>query len=209
MRTTKQRGLAEALWPVGRRRVLGLLLADPERELHLRELVRRTELAPATVQAEVVRLTAAGILERRREGRQVYYRANRTCPIFPELRGLVLKTVGLADVLREALEPVRVEVRAAFVFGSVAEGQTRNESDVDLMVIGEATLRSLAGGLQEAQRALGREINAVTMRPREFADRVAGEDHFLRTVLEGPKIFLIGDAEQLAGLGKERPAAEA
>jgi len=192
--------IAEALWPVARRRVLGLLLTDPDRELHLREISRRTELAPATVQREVLSLASAGILRRRREGRQVYYGADRACPVFPELQGLLLKTAGLADVLRRALEPLQDRVELAFVFGSVADGTATTTSDVDLMVIGEVSLRDLAAGLRQAREKLSREINAATIGPQDFAERVASGDHFLTSVLVQPKIFVLGEEDDLGRL---------
>lgn len=204
-----ERSVADALWPVTRRRVLGLLLADPEQEWHLREIVRRTELAPATVQREVLSLAEAGILARRREGRQVYYRADPACPIFPDLQAIVLKTVGLADVLRNALEPLRQRIAAAFVFGSVAEGTSAGGSDVDLMVITRASLADVVEALRPAQERLGREINPVRVTPKEFKNRLAEGDHFLRTVLDRPKLFLIGDQDAVEGLADERPPEEA
>jgi predicted nucleotidyltransferase len=196
--------LAATLWPAVRRRVLGLLLGGRDRELHLREIARQVHLAPATVQREVARLTEAGILERRREGRQVYYRANQSCPIFPELRGLILKTVGLAGVLRRALESLHDRVELAFLFGSVARGDSTNQSDVDLMVIGRVTLRQLAPGLRAAQATLGREVNPTVMSVDEVADRAARADHFIASVLAQPRVFLIGGEDDLSRLAESR-----
>ncbi len=206
---TKRRGLAEVLWPLTRRRVLGLLLADPEQEWHLREIVRRTDLAPATVQREVVSLYQGGILARRRGGRQVYYRADRACPIFSELQAIILKTIGLAQVLREALEPLRDQIASAFVFGSVAEGTHTSDSDVDLMMITRAPLLDLANALQPAHHRLAREINPVRITPEEFRDRLQRRDHFIHSVLGGPKIFLMGDEDALDRLAPHRPSEEA
>jgi predicted nucleotidyltransferase len=188
--------------------VLGLLFGHAEEEFHLRELARRTSLAPATVQREVGSLVGAGILERRRSGRQVYYRANRSSPLFLDLHRLVLKTVGLADVLREALAPLRDRIRCAFIFGSAARGDLMNHSDVDLMVIGEVAQWDLVPPLRTAEDALSREVNAVTMRPHEFLNRLVEEQPFLLNVLRDPKIYLIGDEDELARMAAERPAAE-
>jgi predicted nucleotidyltransferase len=207
MEQTSTLSPAQALWPLARRKVLGLLFGPSDQELHLREIARRTGLAPATVQREVASLARAGILERRRSGRQVYYRANPTCPLFRDLRGLMLKTVGLADVLREALEPLRDRIRCAFIFGSAARGDLLNDSDVDLMVIGEVSLRELVAPLRSAEADLSRPANAVTMRPEEFTGRVAQEQPFLANVLRGPKILLIGDEDELDAMAAERSAA--
>ena len=208
MERTTTHSPAEALWPLARRKVLGILLGNPEGELHLRELARRAGLAPATVQREVASLTHAGLLERRRSGAQVYYRANRSSPLFLDLHRLVLKTVGLADVLREALEPLRDRIRCAFIFGSAARGDLMSHSDVDLLVIGEVGLWDLTPALEEVEARVSREVNPVTMRPYEFADRLAEEQPFILNVLRDPKVYLIGDEDELARMGAAGRAAE-
>ncbi|MBM3472362.1 MAG: MarR family transcriptional regulator [Armatimonadetes bacterium] len=208
MERTSRRSVAEALWPLARRKVLGLLFGPPDVEFHLREIARRTGLAPATVQREVGALAQAGLLERRRSGHQVYYRANRSSPLFLDLHRLVLKTVGLADVLRDALEPLREGVRAAFIFGSAARGDLMDHSDIDLMIIGEVTLRELTPPLGEAQATLSRPVNAVTMRPHEVAERLAAEEPFLLNVLGGPKLFLVGGQDELDAMAAGRSIAE-
>jgi len=206
---TKRKSLIDALWSMTRQRALGLLLADPEREWHLREIARRIDLAPATVQREVLSLHEAGVLTRRRSGRQVYYRADRSCPIFSELQAIVLKTVGLADVLRQALEPLRQRIAVAFVFGSVADGTSGSGSDVDLIVITALPVVELVEALRPAQEHLGRDINPVRMTPDECRDLVEGDDHFLRTVLDGPKLFLIGDQDALDRLAQKGASQDA
>ena len=208
MRTARA-GLTDVLFPQARLKVLGLLLPDPDQRRHLREIARRVGLAPATVQREVTALAGAGILLREREGHQVYYRANRQCPIFPELQGIALKTNGLADVLREMLAPFREEIELALIFGSAAAGTMHAGSDVDLLVVGGVGLFDLTTALDDAERRLGREVNAVTMRRDEFAERLEAGEHFLTTVLARPVIFLIGDEDELGRLGRRRAAAAA
>jgi len=203
---TVRTGTVEALWPKARRRILGLLLARPDQELHLRDIARQTGMAPATVQREVTSLHEAGILTRRHDGHQVKYGADRSCPIFLELQGIALKTVGLADVLRRALEPVQDRMVVAFVFGSLAAGEATNRSDVDLMVLGQVGLRELVPMIREAMSALGREINLVTMSTAEFRQRIADNEHFITGVLRDPKIFLIGDEDELRQLGQPEAA---
>jgi len=206
---TQKRTLAEALWPKARRRILGLLLAKPEEEWHLRDIARATDLAPATVQREVTSLHEAGLLTRRRDGNQVKYGADRSCPIFPELQGIVLKTVGLADVLRQALQPLRDRIDAAFVFGSLAKGEATSESDVDLMIIGGISLRDLVPVLQDGERTLSREINPVTMSAKEFSKRIAEGEHFVTSVLRDPRIYLIGDENELERLAERGTTSQA
>jgi len=197
------------LWPKARRRILGLLLAKPEEEWHLRDIARATDLAPATVQREVTSLHEAGLLTRRRDGNQVKYGADRSCPIFPELQGIVLKTVGLADVLRQALQPLRDRIDAAFVFGSLAKGEATSESDVDLMIIGGISLRDLVPVLQDGERTLSREINPVTMSAKEFSKRIAEGEHFVTSVLRDPRIYLIGDENELERLAERGTTSQA
>ncbi|MBI5547630.1 MAG: toxin-antitoxin system toxin subunit [Deltaproteobacteria bacterium] len=182
------------------------LLFDVEgRELHLRELARRANLSEATLRQELKRLTGLYRVERRQDGNRTYYRANRQHPLYPELRGLVLKTTGLADVLREALGVEGIGV--AFVFGSLASGAEQPESDVDLMVIGTLTLRQLASRLSGISERLGRELNPYALTPQEYAARRLDGEHFLTSVLAAPKLFVIGDEDELEALGGERVAS--
>ena len=198
-----RRGMAEALWPAVRRRVLGLLFLAPDKEWHLREIARRTHLSPSTVQREVRSLAEAGILGRRIESARAYYRANRKSPIFSELHHLMVKTAGLADVLREALAGVK-PVQVAFVFGSLAKGSGDANSDVDVLIVTDASFADISAALLPAQERLGREINPTVYSPEEFADRLRKKHHFLMRVLQEPKIILIGTPDDLEQMG--RPA---
>jgi predicted nucleotidyltransferase len=186
--------------------LLALFLGHPDQPLYLRETVRRAGLAHGAVQRELRRLTEAGVLRRTVQGRQTYYQANRDCPIFPELRGLLLKTTGLADVLRAALRPLAPRVRIAFVYGSLARGEAGAGSDVDLMVIGRVTFASVVAATGPAQGQLGREINPSVYPPDEFRKKLAVGNPFLQNVLNGPKLFVVGDARELAGLAQQRLA---
>lgn len=192
--------MADALFPAVRQGVLCALLTQPTRELHLREIARRAGLAPATVQREVVALTGAGILERRTAGRQVFYRANPQCPIVPELQGLMLKTVGLASVLAEALDPLGERVQYTAVFGSTAAGTALADSDVDLLVVGDVTLTELVSHLREARERLGREINIVSLSRTALAAAVRDGEAFITNVLNGPHIALKGEWDELGRL---------
>ena len=200
---------ADALFGKVRQEVLGLLFGNPDRDFYQQEIAQRASARLSAVQRELQRLEAAGLITSRRRGRQVYYQANRRAPLFPELHGLALKTTGLADVLRAALAPLADNIQVAFIFGSLAAGDERPDSDVDLMVIGETGLRGLAERLFEADVQLGREINKVTVRPQEWADRLAEKDHFLTNVSRRPKTFLIGDEHELDAIGRTRTLAAA
>jgi predicted nucleotidyltransferase len=177
--------------------ILARTLLAPDRELYLRELVRLTGLAVRTVQVAVGRLVAADLLLERRSGNRRYFRANERHPLFRPLRELLLKTAGLVGVLRDALGTQGVEF--AFVFGSMAAASgARAASDVDLLIVGELGLREAVRRLAPAHDRLGREINPVVWSRAEYDRRRAQGDHFLATVLAGPRAVVageLGDAE--------------
>jgi uncharacterized protein len=133
----------------------------------------------------------------------VYFQANAESPIYGELRGLVVKTVGVADVLRAAIAPIATMIRAAFIYGSVAKGQERRASDVDLMVIGEVSFAATSEALGQAQKSIGREVNPSVYTPADLRAKLVAKNHFLLNVLKGDKIFLIGDDRELARLAKK------
>lgn len=191
------------LLPEYRRRVLGLLLLHPDDALHGREIARRAGLPAGTVTRELVKLADAGLLQRERRGNQQIYSANKAHPIFAELASILRKTSGLADVLIDALAPVADQLRAAFVFGSVARGEETAGSDIDLMLIGELDFARAVQLLHPAQAQLGREINPKVFSAAEFAGAAHGP--FLRDVLGKPKIFLLGDERELEEVGRRQP----
>lgn len=194
--------LAATLFGKTRRAILSLTFARPGEPFYLRQLMRAAGVGRGTVQREVEALTRAGILRRIVRGRQVYYEANPECAVFPELRSLVVKTAGVADVLRGALAPLAERLRVAFVYGSVARGAERPGSDVDLMVIGDAGFGEVVAALATAQDILGREVNPTVYPPDEFRSKRAGRQHFVSSVLKGEKIFVVGDERELARLAK-------
>lgn len=189
----------ETLFPKVRGEVLRLLFADPERALHLREIARLAGLAIGTVQGEVARLRAAELLLARRDGNRLYFRANREHPLFPELRGIALKTTGLRKQLAAALEGL-AGVDLAFVYGSFAAGTAEAGSDIDLMVIGTVGLRKLAPRLREAAETLGREINPHVLSPASFAGKRDAGDAYVGRVIAEPKVWIKGSDDELAQL---------
>jgi DNA-binding transcriptional ArsR family regulator len=180
--------------------VLRLLFGVEPREVHLRDLTRRSGLALRTVQQELARLGSAGLVTSRRDGNRVYYGANRNSPVYADLRSIVLKTAGLADVLRSALQGADVEL--AFVFGSIAAESARSESDIDLMVIGPLGLRRLAKALHGVALRIGREINPHVLTREEFVRRKRLGDHFISSLLASPRLFIVGTDDELAKLGR-------
>lgn len=187
------------LFPQVRAEVLRLLFAEAARELHLRDLTRQSGLGLGTVQGELEKLSKADLVMSRRDGNRRYYRANASHPLFPDLQQLVLKTSGLRDVLVDALKSVK-GIEVAFVFGSLAAGAARAASDVDLLVIGDASLRTVAPGLRRAGEKLGREINPVTMTTVEYV-KGKKKHPLLLDIADKEKLFIIGGADELERLG--------
>lgn len=154
------------------------------------------------VSVELARLTAMGLLKVRQEGRQKYYQANVSCPVFTELRGLVLKTAGLGDVLKNALKPLAHRLRVVFIFGSFVKGDETTESDIDLFILGDTGLKEISAVLAPAGRQLRREINPVIYVPQEFRKKIKERQHFATHLLKEKKFFLIGgenDLKEFAG----------
>lgn len=187
----------DALFPATRRAILATLLLQPGREWYFRDLAKHLRLRPSSLTRELKNLTEAGVLRRRQDGNRVYYQADPACPFLPELRGLMLKTAGLVDVLRDALRPARDQIVCAFVYGSVARGEEVAESDIDLMIIGHTTRFALAKPIQQAALRLARPVNPTLYKPEEFAKKAASDEHFVQAVLEKEKLFAIGDAHDL------------
>lgn len=179
-------------------RVLSELLEEPEREFSFAELVGLTGANRESVHRALRRAQAAGLVCRRRVGNQFLYRARVESPILAEMTALMAKTHGIQRLLKEVLAaagPPQVEV--AFLFGSVAGGASRDDSDIDLMVVGAATRIDLARMLREAQGRIGRRINAVAYAREEVARRLEVGDAFFLEVWAQPKVMLIGTEDEL------------
>jgi len=184
--------LAETLLPKARLAVLAELTGVGSTGLHLREIARRAGLNSKTVMRELHALRDAGILLSNHIGRQVIYRLNPGCPIYEELRAIIRKTVGLADVLQEVLAPLNDRIDLAYVYGSHASGEESVESDVDLMIVGEVSLREVSPSLRQAREMLRRQINPTLYRGEEYRLALAEENSFVRRVHDGPRIEIIG-----------------
>ena len=189
----------DSLLPGTRQRVLAATLMHPDRWWFVRDMARHLGVAPSNAHRELKALSLAGILQRREEGTQVYFRANQACPVYPELRGLVRKTVGLLSVLEEALGSLSARILVAFVHGSFARGDETAESDVDLLVIGDVSLGEVSRVLSRVEAELLREVNPTVFSQAEFRRRIAKGDHFLTSVLGEEKLFVLGTADELEG----------
>ena len=180
-------------------RVLAVLFGNPGRSFYANELITLAGSGTGAVQRELARLESAGLATVSRIGNQKHYQANAAAPVYAELRGLVLKTSGLADVLRVALGPLAARISAAFVYGSIAKGEDTAQSDIDLMVISETlTYADLFAALEAAANQLGRKVNPTVYSPQELDKRRRADNAFIKRVWSQPKLWVIGGAHDVA-----------
>lgn len=193
-------GLADALFPRVRQRVLALLFGNPDRSFFLSEVVSLAQSGSGAVQRELASLAQAGLLTVRTQGNQKHYQANAKAPVFAELRSLVLKTSGAVDVVRAALAPLSTQITCACIYGSVARQEDTAASDVDLLVISPALgYAETFGAIEAASQQLSRKINPTIYTPEEWRKRRQQKNAFVAKVLKEPKLWLIGSEESLRG----------
>lgn len=197
LRNMRKRRAIDALISGVRQGVLRLTYGQPERWWYLSELAGELGTTPSSIQRELESLARTGILAMRREGRRTYYRAEENNAIFPELRSIVDKTLGISDQVRSAIEPLKRRIAVAFLYGSVVRHEDRATSDIDLFVVGQAGLAALAPIASKLERRFRRAVNPTVMTPAELRKRHAASDHFVTSVLQGKKEFLIGDEQAL------------
>lgn len=201
-------GLGEILFGKARRSVIALLFGRPGGSYYLREIVAHASTGVSQVQKELERLVGAGLVTREQRGRQVYYRSNPDSPIFEELRGIAVKTFGVADVLRQGLAPFAGRIQAAFIYGSVAKGTDTASSDIDLMVVSDGLSYSdVFPAIAEVEGRLGRKINPTFHGGDELRLKIREKNAFVSRMLQQPKIFLIGsngDLPKPRKSGKDR-----
>lgn len=198
--------LLDLLFGTYRQRALTQLLLHPDSSYHVRELARLTGTTPGTLHKELARLAAAGLLLREQQGNQIRYRANPACPVFPELAGLMRKTSGAVSVMADALHTLASPPQLALIFGSLARGEENANSDVDLLIIGDATFGDTIKALYPAQEQLQREINPVIYTAAEFTRRLNAQEPFISNLLANPKLFVIGTEHDLGKLAGHPPA---
>lgn len=190
--------LADALFPKGRQRVLAVLFGNPGRSFYANEVIALAQSGTGAVQRELAALSEAGLLTVTRQGKQKHYQANADAPVFAELRGLVLKTMGLADVLSAALAPLASQIDVAFVYGSVTRQQDTAHSDIDLMIVSVGlAYAEVFGALESACATLSRQVNPTLYTPAELVKRISQDNAFVTRVLQQPKIWLIGTEKDI------------
>jgi DNA-binding transcriptional ArsR family regulator len=200
--------LAEILSSRVREQVFLHLFDGQGRELHMRELERRSGVSIGTIQTELKKLNRLDLVVSRRDGNRLYYRANQEHPVYIDICSLVAKTSGIIGLLHTAVEDLP-EITCAFLFGSLAEGTAAAQSDIDLMIIGSVGLRRLSAVFKEIAQTAGREINPYILSAQEFTQRVQSQDHFMQNVMKTSKIFIKGGEDDLAELAGQRLAPPA
>ena len=198
MQPAQSTGIAEALFTRVQQRVLGLLFSQPQRSFLATEVIRLAGVGTGAVHRELAKLVGSGLVTVTPVGRQRHYRANVASPVYQELHSLVLKTVGMAEPLREALTPLAASITAAFIYGSVASGTDTALSDVDLMVLSDdLSYAELFAAVQIAEDRIGRKVDPSLLSASEWRSKRADGAHFVSRVAEGPKIFVLGSEDDL------------
>jgi predicted nucleotidyltransferase len=198
MMNAPSNAVLDALFPKARQRLLAILFQQPERSFYANELIRLAQSGIGATQRELQSLAAAGLITAEMRGNQKHYQANAASPVFAELRGLMVKTLGIPEHLTQALAALSESIRWAVLYGSAARSELHAGSDIDLMVIADnLSLEALYAALADAETALGRRINPTLYTRQEFDDRRAAGNAFLTKVLAGDTITLLGgrDAE--------------
>lgn len=185
--------LGDALFTTTQQNLLGLLYSRPGKSFYTREILRLTGMGVATIKSGLDRMVAAGILSMTRIGNQHHYQANPDCPIYEELLGIVKKTFGIADALRQALKPVDNQLQIAFVYGSIAKGTDVSDSDIDLMLVGfDLAYGDVIELLMPVELSLARSINPTIYTPEEFYSKLMEGSGFLGRVKDQPKLMIKG-----------------
>jgi predicted nucleotidyltransferase len=193
--------LGDLIFGQTRGRILARIFGHPDERFYVRQISRDSGTSVGAVQRELESLFQTGLIVRSMSGRQVYYQANRNHPVFAEIRSLVAKTVGIFQILRSALTPFADRVSLAFLYGSVARRAEGAESDVDLMVVGDVTLDEILAEMAPAERMIGRTINPTVYSTKELKEKLQSGNHFLRSVMRGEKVILIGDEGEFGNMG--------
>jgi predicted nucleotidyltransferase len=209
IRNMRKKRPIDALFPKARRDILAVTYGQPEQWWYLSELAQQLSTTPSSLQRELQSLVSSGILRQRRDGRRTYFQAESASPIFAELQGIIVKTLGIEEALKDVLANFGDHLACAFLYGSVARQQEHTLSDVDLMVIGSIGLSELSPLLRMLEKKFGREINVTCYSPKELQKKVKAENHFLMNVLRGEKTFLKGDERELENLASKPNRAAA
>jgi predicted nucleotidyltransferase len=187
----------DALFPLVRQELLAATLLSPDKWWYMSELASHLKTSLSSLQRELNSLSASGVLERKQDGRRVYYRARKDSPVFGDLRGLLLKTAGIVPALQSELSRFSDQIRWAALYGSIARSEEVAQSDIDLLVVGDVATGDLLPALRRIEHRFGREVNVKRYSEKEFRVKLRGGDHFLKSVVRGKVISLIGSPDDL------------
>lgn len=201
---TQLTSVGDLLFGQTRGRVLALLYGSPDETLFVRQIARQVETSVGTVQRELNLLADAGLIKRSTVGNLVFYQANQEHPEYPELRALLAKTAGVFQMLKRALAPLSSRIGIAFVYGSVARGEEKATSDIDLMVIGAASLDEVLDAVRPVEKRLGRPVNPTIYSNEDLKARLRSGNHFLQSLKKSKKVYLIGDEDEFRKAGTTR-----
>jgi len=191
--------IGNVLFTKTQQKVLSLLYGKPDQSFYLNEIVRRSNMGKGTIKRELERMQASGLLLVERIGNQTHYRANEDCPVYPELLAIVRKTFGVVDVIKSALRPLDTQISLAFVYGSVARAEDTASSDIDLLVVAnDLAYAEIMELLADAEQSLGRPINPTIYGSDQITERLKQENAFLTRVMEQPKLWIKGDADDIS-----------
>jgi len=187
-------------------RLLNTFLLNPDTEFYLRELAGKFNISPRHVSLELQNLKKIEIINKRISGKQHYYSINKKNPIFHELLNIFIKTIGVKGVVENYLNKYKNLIEFAFIYGSIAKGDARADSDIDLMIIGDISGREISGAMIDAGNEINREVNFNIISLSEFSSRLKSKDHFINSIYKESKLFILGDQNEFERLGKERLA---
>ena len=191
-----ERNVLTKLFSSTRAELLGLFFNNPDDKFYLREIARHIGKDAAGIKRELDNLVEMGLLSKENRGVQKYYFVNKNSPIFSEMKGLIFKTTGVQGAMKASLSRLK-GVHAAFIYGSYAKGTEKEDSNINLMVIGQANITELNDMVMGLEEKLKREIDYLVFDEQEYRKRKESRDPFIRDLLKGKKIFLVGREDEL------------
>lgn len=194
--------IGDALFTKTQQQIFALLYGRPQKSFYLKEILRMTGMGVATIKNELDSFLSSGILSMTKIGNQHHYQANPDCPIYDELINIVRKTFGIADVIKNACEPIQDQMDLAFIYGSIAKGEETADSDIDLLVISELTFAEVMNNLTEAEQTLTRKINPSIYTKKQIQSKIKQKNSFITRVLKQPKLWVLGAADDIKKLRK-------
>jgi len=179
-----------------REKIFRLFFSDPEKEYYLRELERILDISVGNIRRELLSLEKSGLFKREKRGKQVYYSVNKKSPIFEEFKKIISKTIGIEKLIKETLKKIK-DIKIAFIYGSFAKEKEDSLSDIDLMIVGNPNEDTLVSKISLVEDDLKREINYNIFSPKDFKKGLAKKEVFLEEIVDDPKIFIIGNQNDL------------